>query len=150
MEALEIESQTDQAAFESVGQFPARGELAEAQHLLDDADHRFNGAFACPVDRFAQHGLELVGHLEPSNSRPGVVDRAGARTVAASLDDGDHAPSRYTARYRASHTPAGWRGQNTRHPVPPPLSCQSPRDEQQGECRAPDSRWDDLREPMLR
>jgi hypothetical protein len=28
--------------------------LAEAQHLLDDADHRFDGAFARPIDGFAQ------------------------------------------------------------------------------------------------
>jgi len=64
MEALKIESQTDQAPFAGGGQFPAQGELAGAQHLLDDADHRFNGAFARPVDRFAQRGLEFVGHLD--------------------------------------------------------------------------------------
>src|SRR5258708_4803740 len=64
MEALEIEGQTDQAPLESLGQFPAQGELAEAQHLLDDAEHRFDGAFACPGDRFAQRGLELVRHLD--------------------------------------------------------------------------------------
>ena len=56
MEALEIEGQTDQAPLASGGQFTAQGELAEAQHLLDDADHQFDGAFACPVDRFAQRG----------------------------------------------------------------------------------------------
>src|SRR5712692_77778 len=97
MEALEIEGQTDQAPLASDGQFTAQGELAEAQHLLDDADHRLDGAFACPVDRFAQRGLELVCHLEPSNSRPGVVDRAVARTAAASWDDGDHGQSRCKA-----------------------------------------------------
>src|SRR5260221_8711418 len=64
MEALEIEGQTDQAPLASRRQFPAQGELAEAQHLLDDADHRFDSAFACPVDRFAQRGLELVRHLD--------------------------------------------------------------------------------------
>ena len=63
MEALEIEGQTDQAPLARGGQFPTQGELAEAQHLLDDADHRFNGAFARPIDRFAQRGFELVGHL---------------------------------------------------------------------------------------
>src|SRR5712692_11660866 len=50
MEALEIESQTDQTPLASRRQFPAQGELAKAQHLLDDADHRFDGAFACAVD----------------------------------------------------------------------------------------------------
>ena len=64
MEALEIEGQTDQAPLASGGQFTAQGELAEAQHLLDDADHRFDGAFASAVDRFAQRGLELVRHLD--------------------------------------------------------------------------------------
>jgi len=64
MEALEIEGQTDQAPLESLGQFPAQGELAEAHHLFDDADHRFDGAFACPIDRFAQRSLELVRHLD--------------------------------------------------------------------------------------
>ena len=64
MEALEIEGQTDQAPLARGGQFPAQGELAEAQHLPDDPDHRFNGAFACPIDRFAQSSLELVGHLD--------------------------------------------------------------------------------------
>ena len=46
MEALEIESQTDQAPLASRRQFPAQGELTEAEHLLDDANHRFDGAFA--------------------------------------------------------------------------------------------------------
>ena len=64
METLEIEGQTDQAPLASGGQFTAQGELAEAQHLLDDADHRFDGAFARPIDRFAQRRLELVGHLD--------------------------------------------------------------------------------------
>jgi len=53
MEALEIEGQTDQTPLASRRQFPAQGELAKAQHLLDDADHRFNRTFACAVDGFA-------------------------------------------------------------------------------------------------
>jgi len=64
MEALQIESQTDQAPLTGSGQFTAQGKLAEAQHPLDDADHRFDGAFACPIDRFAQGGSEFVGHLD--------------------------------------------------------------------------------------
>ena len=63
MEAFEIESQTDQTPLASRRRCPAQGELAEAQHLFDDPDHRFDGAFACPVDRFAQGGLELVRHF---------------------------------------------------------------------------------------
>src|SRR6266700_5653684 len=44
MEALEIERQTDQAPLARRRRDPTQGELAEAQHLLDDADHRFDGA----------------------------------------------------------------------------------------------------------
>src|SRR5438270_12207078 len=64
MEALEIERQTEQAPLACHRPEPTQGELAEAQHLLDDVDHRFDGAFACPVDGFAQRGPELVGHLD--------------------------------------------------------------------------------------
>jgi hypothetical protein len=66
MEALEIESQTDQAPLACNRRCPAQRELAKAQYLLDDPDHRFDGAFARPIDRFAQGGLELVRqfHLE--------------------------------------------------------------------------------------
>jgi cation:H+ antiporter len=44
MEALEIERQTDQTPLARGGQFPAQGELTEAGHLFDDADHRFDRA----------------------------------------------------------------------------------------------------------
>ena len=65
MEALEIERQTDQTPL-ARRQAPTQGELAEAEDLFDDADHRFDGPFARPIDRFAQDGLELVGHLHLS------------------------------------------------------------------------------------
>src|SRR5260370_11764227 len=64
MEALEIERQTDQTPLASGRLYPTQGELAEAEHLLDDPDHRFNRVLACPVDRFPQCRLELVGHLD--------------------------------------------------------------------------------------
>src|SRR5258708_36517641 len=64
MEALEIECQTDQTPLARRRRDPTQGELAEAEYLFDDADHRFDGAFACPVDRFAQRGSKLVGHLD--------------------------------------------------------------------------------------
>src|SRR2546421_6737711 len=64
MEALEIERQTDQAPLARRRRDPTQGELAEAKYLLDDADHRFDRAFACAVDRFAQRGSELVGHRD--------------------------------------------------------------------------------------
>ena len=64
MEALEIERQTDQAPLACRRPDPTQGELAEAEHLLDDADHRFDATFACRVDGFAQRGSELVGHFD--------------------------------------------------------------------------------------
>ncbi len=63
MEALEIESQADQTPLASRRSGPAQRELAETQHLFDDSDHRFDGAFAYSVDRFAHGGLELVRHF---------------------------------------------------------------------------------------
>jgi hypothetical protein len=72
MEALEIESQTDQTPLASRCLGTAQGELAEAQHLFDDPDHRFDGTLARSIDRFAQRRLELVGHLD---LRAGVLGR---------------------------------------------------------------------------
>jgi hypothetical protein len=66
MEVLEIELQTDQAPLASGRQDPTQGELTEAQHLLDDADHRFDSTFACAIDRFAYRCPELVRHLDLS------------------------------------------------------------------------------------
>src|ERR1700680_3440546 len=63
MEALEIESQADKAPLASRRPFPAQRELAEAEHLLDDADHRFDGTLARAIDSFAQGRPELVGHF---------------------------------------------------------------------------------------
>jgi len=64
MEALEIKSQTDQTPLTGSGLNASQGELAEAQHLFDDPDHWFDGTFACPLDRLAQGGSKLVGHLD--------------------------------------------------------------------------------------
>src|SRR5437016_12501919 len=64
MEALEIEGQTDQTPLARCRRDPTQGELAEAEHLFDDADYRFDRAFAYPIDRFAQRGSQLVGHLD--------------------------------------------------------------------------------------
>src|SRR5579859_2072683 len=72
MEALEIERQTDQAPLARRRRDPTQGELAEAEDLFDDPDHRFDRAFACPVDRFAQRSPELVGHLD---LRTGILRR---------------------------------------------------------------------------
>src|SRR6266550_3090979 len=98
MEALEVESQTDQTPLKGLGLDTSQRELTEAQHLLDDADHRFDSAFACAVDGFAQRGSELVGHLEPSSSHPQAAGLAAALLAVANWDDGDHGPWRYMAR----------------------------------------------------
>src|SRR5713101_7949000 len=150
MEALEIEGQTDQTPLASRCVDTAQGELAKAQHLLDDADHRFNRAFACAVDGFAQRRPELVGHLEPPNSRPRLGDRAVGRNAAANWHDGDHGPWRCTARCTASHTRPSSRGQNTRHPVPPPAACQWPMEWHRAWVRLPESHWGDWRGPIQR
>jgi len=64
VETFEIEGQTDQTPLARSRRDPPQGELAEAQHLFDDTDHRFDGICACHVDRFAQRGSERVGHLD--------------------------------------------------------------------------------------
>src|SRR5947209_11593095 len=64
METLEIERQTDQTPLARHCREPTQGELAEAEYLFDDAKHWLDGAFACAIDRFAQRGSELVGHLD--------------------------------------------------------------------------------------
>jgi hypothetical protein len=42
MEVLEIEGQTDQTPLTRSSLCATQGELAEAQHLFDDPDHRFD------------------------------------------------------------------------------------------------------------
>src|SRR6266498_5258596 len=63
MEALEIESQTDQTPLTSSSLCPTQGELTETEHLFDDPDDWFDSAFAFPIDRFAQCCLEFVRHF---------------------------------------------------------------------------------------
>src|SRR5450755_4359918 len=64
MEALEIESQTDQTPLARCRMFTTQGELTETKHLFDDPNDRFDGAFASCVDGFAHCCLEFVGHLD--------------------------------------------------------------------------------------
>src|SRR5713226_8258837 len=125
MEALEIEGQTNQTPLARRGPDPTQGELAEAEHLLDDADHGFDRAFACAVNGFAQRGSQLVGHLEPLSWRPPAAGQVVARSAGANWDDGDHAPSQYRVRCRASHTPKASRGRCTRRPARRPRACRA-------------------------
>src|SRR5260370_25185747 len=85
MEALEIEGQTDQAPLTSDRLDTSQRELAEAEHLLDDAGHRFDGAFACAVDPFAQRRPELVGHF---NLGAGTLRRRGSHRRESLLPSG--------------------------------------------------------------
>src|SRR5438045_55879 len=109
MEALKIESQTDQTPLESRRLGSTQRELAETQHLLDNADHRFDGAFASPVDGFAYRCLELVSHLDQRASVLRQRIRQWRETLLRARDDGDHGPSRCRVRSRAWHTQSRWR-----------------------------------------
>jgi hypothetical protein len=81
VKAFEIEGQTDQAPLTSRGSGPAQRELAEAQHLFDDADDGFDGACACPIDCFAQSGFELVRHFDLGARVLGWRIRQGSKTL---------------------------------------------------------------------
>src|SRR5216684_7065950 len=98
MEALEIERQTDQTPLARRRRDPTQGELAEAEYLFDDADHRFDGAFACPVDRFAQRGPKLVRHLDLCARVLRRRVRQRREALLRARDDGDHDPWRCRAR----------------------------------------------------
>jgi hypothetical protein len=125
MEALEIEGQTDQTPLARRRRDPTQGELAEAEYLFDDADHRFDGAFACPVDRFAKPGSQLVGHLDLCARVLRRRVRQWREALLRARDDGDHAPSRCRAQCCASHTGPSSRDQHNRHPVRRPRVCRS-------------------------
>ncbi len=49
METLEIKGQADQEPFARNGCVAAQRERAEAKHLRDDADHRFDPTYAGSV-----------------------------------------------------------------------------------------------------
>jgi len=60
---FQIERQADETPFASGRRQAAQGELAKAEDLLDDSDHRFDGAFAQTINCLADCGLEFVSHL---------------------------------------------------------------------------------------
>src|SRR5256885_12051468 len=150
MEALEIERQTDQAPLARRRRDPTQGELAEAKYLLDDADHRFDRAFACPVDRFAQRGSQLVGHLDLCARVLRRRLRQRREALLRARDDGDHDPWRCRARCRVWHTPPGSRGQSSQHPVRPPRAYRSRTGWTRAWVRLPGYRWDDWTGPIPR
>ena len=53
MEALESEGQPDQTPLTGGGLNTSQRELAETERLFEAAEHRLDGAFAYPLDRFA-------------------------------------------------------------------------------------------------
>jgi hypothetical protein len=118
MEALEIERQTDQTPLTGSSLFTAQGELAETQHLLDDADHRFDRAFACAIDGFAQRRLELVGHLDLGAGVLGRWIRQRSKTLRPSGMMG------ITTRRNVGLDPAlGTRSQRRRTKIPSIQRC---------------------------
>jgi len=62
METLEIKGQADQEPFARNGCVAAQRERAEAKHLRDDADHRFDRPLTRAVHRCADRRFELVRH----------------------------------------------------------------------------------------
>jgi hypothetical protein len=64
VEPLQVPGQTDQAPLPSRGLQTTQGELPEPQHLLDNANNRFNRGLAQAVNSFAQFSLKFVGHLD--------------------------------------------------------------------------------------
>ena len=64
MQALQIESETDQGPFIVHDIQAAQQELAKAEHRLDDANNRFDSGFAQAINGLADGRLQLVGHLD--------------------------------------------------------------------------------------
>src|SRR6266545_6472283 len=84
MQPLQIERQADQTPLASGGWLAAQRELAKAQHLLTNTDHRLDRAFAQAVNRFPDGSLELVGHFEPGRRvGGGRVGQSGKALVPA-------------------------------------------------------------------
>ena len=68
MEALQIESQTDQTPLASSSLGPTERELAEAQHLLDNADHRFDGALLVMLVKLRARFIFLSANAEQTKN----------------------------------------------------------------------------------
>src|SRR5574337_1305316 len=64
MPTLQVEGQAHQAPFASGGNQAPQRELAKAQDLFDDPDHRFDGTLPQAIDRLPDGGLKFVSHLD--------------------------------------------------------------------------------------
>ena len=72
MQSFQVERQADQTPFPRSGDQTPQRELAEAQHLFDNANHGLDRAFAQTIDGFANVCLKLVSHLDHG---AGIVGR---------------------------------------------------------------------------
>ena len=69
MQTLQVECHTHQTPFASGGLQARQRELAKAQDVFDNAQHRFDCTFSQAVDCLAKLGLEFICHL---NFRTGI------------------------------------------------------------------------------
>jgi hypothetical protein len=60
MQTLQVECHTHQTPFASGGLQATQRELAKAQDVFDNAQHRFDCTFSQAVDRPANLGLEFI------------------------------------------------------------------------------------------
>jgi len=63
MQALQVECHTHQTPFASGGLQATQRELAKAQDVFDNAQHRFDCTFSQAVDRPANLGRSIYQHL---------------------------------------------------------------------------------------
>ncbi len=61
-----------------------RGEIAEAQHLLDDAEHVSHGGFACGINRFPLPGQQSMSHGQHRRGGAWSIPKRYAREIVAS------------------------------------------------------------------
>ena len=61
---LEVKSQADQTPFACRCGQAAQRELAKAQDLFDDPDHRLDGTLAQTINLLADLGLQFVSHFD--------------------------------------------------------------------------------------
>ena len=63
MHTLQVPGQTHQAPLASGFRQAAQGELAKTEDFFDNANHRFDSAFAQTVDGLADISAEFVSHF---------------------------------------------------------------------------------------
>src|SRR5258708_7935091 len=71
MQALEVNSQTDQSPLASRSRQATQGKLTKAQDFFDDANDWFDSTFTETVDFTTNLGMEFVSHLDLGGRRVG-------------------------------------------------------------------------------